>query len=561
MSGVLPWVLPITLGAASAGGTASGSRSYVGAASGSRSSSGSCSGGYAYAGSAGSTGASGVLPWTLPTRLGAAGGHANGTCSGGYGYASSSAGFRSPKGTSSGAYGFASATTGVGHFAFSRVLAKLNTYQSVVIQIVGDSTSVGYMDGASLHGWVGRFGTGLGVGFDVNVLHSQWDDSTQAYDTATTIHSSTRSGAPTIRVMNGSALGKAFNYFDDPVRRPKMLSTPGADVVIIADGINENGSPSDFLTAYLSYLANVGAALPGVPIIVTTENPVTLTTEVWGGGYVYTDLWAAMKSTLSSQPVDLLDTQQAFTSLGTQLNSDGIHPTATGYADQANWMLARLAPNMTPISGVYGYGSGAAGSSVRNSSATAAYGWAAHGGSFTVSDATLPWSLPIVLGVNAGSAGAGAGNLSYSASGSGSAVHAGSTVGGYAYAGSATGFDVRGGQATGAYGYVGSAVGVNGDSGIAAGSYAYAGSAVGFDTRAGAAAGGYSYAGSASGDAATVGGQSSGALHWTATSHGASVKSGHSVGRYGWVMRGDPVGGSELRTFVVPPISRIVKVV
>jgi hypothetical protein len=153
-------------------------------------------------------------------------------------------------------------------------------------------------------------------------------------------------GGPLIVVMNGGCPTRRVDYYDDPVRRPKLLSAVLPDVIFIADGHNYSQSPAgDFVRDYETFVHHVQDWRPGVPIIVTTQNPKT--TAVLNAAQVqYQKRQTAALATAAEswRGVTVLDTQQAYTDTSTQVGSDGVHPSEPGYDAQARWMAARLAP-------------------------------------------------------------------------------------------------------------------------------------------------------------------------------------------------------------------------
>lgn len=244
--------------------------------------------------------------------------------------------------------------------SFSGVISKLQSNQAVTIQVIGDSTAEGYGDDVATYseysvlkaqsytvgiGWGGRIGAALGRYFGVNASLQPWNDLTQSYDSAMTLN--TGSGAGAVLVMNGAAGGEGLAYFDDATRRPLMLSTAACDVIIISDGFNDYAdSASTFTSAYLTYIGHVQSLCPGVPIVVITQNPCTESPYAAS----CPPLWSALATALAGQAgVTVLNTQESFIpNLASELYTDGLHPSETGYSAQANWMLSRLAPAQQP---------------------------------------------------------------------------------------------------------------------------------------------------------------------------------------------------------------------
>lgn len=244
----------------------------------------------------------------------------------------------------------------------ARVINNLTLGQSSTIQVIGDSTALGYQDAyqSSLFGWPGRMALALGIYYDVNVVVSPFDQFGLGYDPAVTVHTSSRGAqAPTLTVMLGAANGaRLVNYRGNTT----LLPPSNPDVVIINDGFNEQDTAS-ITSGYLSTIAFVQTQCPGSPIIVTTENATTATSE--GGSLpAFSTLFAAMVDTFIpgatlplSPPLQystavagvwVLDTKQAGQTAAT-LSADGLHPVAAGYAEQAQFMLKWLVLSIPQI--------------------------------------------------------------------------------------------------------------------------------------------------------------------------------------------------------------------
>jgi lysophospholipase L1-like esterase len=245
---------------------------------------------------------------------------------------------------------------------FSAALTKFSNQQNVTIQIIGDSTSYGYLDGQNLSGWVGRLGIILGNYYDYNVKLQQYTGTT--YGAATTLRSSPRGGAaPTLLIYDAGIVGALLiNDLSYISQNNQIVATP--DVVFAGDGINEalNGyNAEEYVGLWgveLGYITNIYC--PNVPVIVTTENVLG---NQGSTNYAVDDpILASFLSALaqklvgSSVPlgaalvqgsynVSMLDTRQAFLyQYQTSLMADGAHPNQFGYQVQANWMASILAP-------------------------------------------------------------------------------------------------------------------------------------------------------------------------------------------------------------------------
>lgn len=278
----------------------------------------------------------GGLPWDVPFLLGQNGIHAQ------YGFAVSFGGIFAH-------YGFTAEFDG--NPPFSNVLSHLNAGESAVLQFIGDSTVFGEFDELNQHGWVGRLGVLLGTAYNVSVVIRQWNDTTQAYDAPATLYAG--SGSNQILLMNGSKGGKTLAYYDDPTRRPLLLSTPNPDIIIIGDCFNETITPTQFAADYQTFITHARSLCPNAPIIATTENQTIPDTTSRGlNGYSFAARFDAMVAALTDwQPkVTTLDTQQAYPNPPTGLINTGtglgIHPNAAGYTTQAHWVLNQLAPSL-----------------------------------------------------------------------------------------------------------------------------------------------------------------------------------------------------------------------
>ncbi|MGL4176102.1 MAG: SGNH/GDSL hydrolase family protein [Dermatophilaceae bacterium] len=149
-------------------------------------------------------------------------------------------------------------------------------------------------------------------------------------------------GPPVIYIVNASAAGQTIGYFDDPTRRPRVLWPSGASVAMVNLGHNQGASlGAGLLSAYAALVANVRAALPGVPVLSLSQNPVAL------GTTVTTDLdlrvtrraqlatWSAAEPTVEAVDTAALWPSSALIAEGV-LDADGLHPTAVGAALQAD---------------------------------------------------------------------------------------------------------------------------------------------------------------------------------------------------------------------------------
>lgn len=150
----------------------------------------------------------------------------------------------------------------------------------------------------------------------------------------------TVSGGPTILLMNAAIAAKDVVWADDPTRRPKLLSVTTPDVIIIGIGINDTlAQPfKTYTDRFITMVRHFKALRPGVPIVVTTENPTPTSVKV-------AERLAETARIMAAEPgVTVLDTWQAYTDVSTQLQGDQVHPTDAGHRAHCDWVLRRLAP-------------------------------------------------------------------------------------------------------------------------------------------------------------------------------------------------------------------------
>ncbi|OYN81788.1 hypothetical protein CG716_05450 [Mycolicibacterium sphagni] len=243
---------------------------------------------------------------------------------------------------------------------------KLGAGQNVIVQVIGDSTAYGSLDEqwSSQYGWPGRLCIALGQYYNANVRVLAWNyPSNTAYNPAVTIYTSLSPSAPTITLMLGGWPGATgANYLG---QQAAMLPVSNPDVVLINTGFNET-SLSAYLTNYQSLMTVVNTRCPGAPIIVTTQNPTTIANEqfhsltfaqIFGGlvNLFVPGSTLPLVPALQQSPVFsntwILDTKQIPGWTASDLNSDGLHPNASGYAKQAAYMFAQLVQTSTDIGG------------------------------------------------------------------------------------------------------------------------------------------------------------------------------------------------------------------
>ncbi|HET9876405.1 MAG TPA: hypothetical protein VFQ37_11665, partial [Mycobacterium sp.] len=210
----------------------------------------------------------------------------------------------------------------------------------------------------NLRGWLGREAIEEANEVDATVIAYTWNYPT---NTGYTGPATLRSGSgPTLTVYVGGWPG---GVMADYIAKPAMLADVNPDVVFIQDGFNETNATT-FATNMNTYIGTVQSTYPGVPIIVTTANATTATSE--SGHPTFATLFAAMITSLlpgkslplspplqlSSPGVWVIDTQQADL-VAADLFTDGLHPIGQGYDKQANymaWVLAGIERTATPDS-------------------------------------------------------------------------------------------------------------------------------------------------------------------------------------------------------------------
>ncbi|CNG88188.1 Uncharacterised protein [Mycobacterium tuberculosis] len=251
-------------------------------------------------------------------------------------------------------------------------LTKFSTGQNVSFFIIGDSTAFGLDDGQNINGWVGRLGIHFGNYYDYNVALRQYNSGTASYAAPISLRTSALGGsAPTLTIFAGTVSGTYASGDIISILTGNLVPISNPDVTIIGTGINDTFfqtlSPAEYtveMNLLIAYLMNIYC--PGVPVIVTTQNPTSSAPE-----FVFSTLvanYSAMAQSLVGSPVPLsapmvqnpnnnvsvLDTLQAYRSqyqlsLFAGANPDE-HPNQWGYAVQAYWMASVLAPwIVTPI--------------------------------------------------------------------------------------------------------------------------------------------------------------------------------------------------------------------
>jgi lysophospholipase L1-like esterase len=250
-------------------------------------------------------------------------------------------------------------------------LTKLASGQSIAIQTIGDSTTAGQWDYATItpanpYGWVGRLANLLGELFDANVdlvpyIPNGSASGSHSYGSTESLRTTSRSGAPTIHVRNGGVGGARFANQSTFISSYGLLSDSSPDIVIIGEGINDiffGSRGAAFASAMQSFVGTVRSRCPDAPIVITTQNRSLGTSP----SSLYDPSFSALTTALTGNPLSLnpplqlsgtsgvwvLDTRQAYpiASLSSLLNlSDtvgGLHPNGSGYTAQAQFMFEQM---------------------------------------------------------------------------------------------------------------------------------------------------------------------------------------------------------------------------
>lgn len=150
-------------------------------------------------------------------------------------------------------------------------------------------------------------------------------------------------GSPTILLINGSVSGQNVAYFDDPIRIARMLSPHGLSLAFLSSCHNDTlKTTQSWITAYSAWVTDVKTLVPGVPIVCTGQGPLASpksTNAIASDAQRSAALavWAA-----SQAGVGYVDVWPAFIDTATQVEADGIHPTAAGSAVWRDYMYSAL---------------------------------------------------------------------------------------------------------------------------------------------------------------------------------------------------------------------------
>jgi len=255
---------------------------------------------------------------------------------------------------------------------FDVLIGKLIAGNNAAFQVCGDSTGYGAMISTpdTLHGWVGRLAINIGTAYDVNVRYRGGDGTGffppgwTTYGTDEMLHTTSRSGAPTLTVYNGSLGGATSANMLSWINFSNLILDSNVDVVFTAAGLNDLVLIGSILAPSQALVAGIRNKCPSASIVVTTQNRTT--------GRYPTSIYLAPVSTMTNyyvgQPLDLnpplmastvvtnlwvMDTKQAYPydQLSTLLSADvagGLHPSVLGYQAQADWMYTYFGTPIIP---------------------------------------------------------------------------------------------------------------------------------------------------------------------------------------------------------------------
>lgn len=239
---------------------------------------------------------------------------------------------------------------------FVPIIGNLVAGQNQTICMVGDSTCEGVGDTlrSTLFGWPGRFGKGIGDLVDCNVDVYDWQQyisgglyGSAAYSGPASLRTSSSPNAPTLNVMN-AGIGSAVmsNY-------STSIVDSNTDLVVIWNGFNENSS---FIGYYDSFISAIRAYAPTMPIIVTTQNYTTATSES-GHFLSFASIFSTIVGhfltgkTMTLNPLIQVSDSDSYlwvfdsrhqTDMTSSDFVDGLHPTATGYDKVTAHLLTNL---------------------------------------------------------------------------------------------------------------------------------------------------------------------------------------------------------------------------
>jgi lysophospholipase L1-like esterase len=255
---------------------------------------------------------------------------------------------------------------------FDVLIGKLIAGNNAAFQVCGDSTGYGAMISTpdTLHGWVGRLAINIGIAYDVNVRYRGGDGNGffpplwTTYNTDQMLNTSTRTGAPTLTVYNGSLGGATAADMLSWINSRNLILDPNVDVVFTAAGLNDLVLLGSILPSIQNLVVGIRNQCANASIVVTTENrttgryptsiyltPLSTMTNYYVGQSL--DLNPPLMASTVVNNVWVMDTKQAYPydKLSTYLSADvagGLHPSTVGYQAQADWMYSYFATPIVP---------------------------------------------------------------------------------------------------------------------------------------------------------------------------------------------------------------------
>lgn len=227
--------------------------------------------------------------------------------------------------------------------AFQDVLGRIRTnIEDVNILIYSDSTA--QMTGS----WARLWPAALAAEFpDHSIAFHDWTDGSPGSWVAPVITAGT--GPRTIHIWNGSVAGKTWEYHYDATRRETLIVSPNPDLILFSIGHNENyslanvGNMQTGRDKAVAYIESVRTAVPTAAIVLTAQNPMTLSGRENVSQY-QADLYRRIAL---DRGYGFIDACQAFIDDGRNLasvlvNADGIHPSGAGHTVWLNEVMTHF---------------------------------------------------------------------------------------------------------------------------------------------------------------------------------------------------------------------------
>lgn len=188
-------------------------------------------------------------------------------------------------------------------------------------------------------GWT-EIRNGIGGANLVPPLPDDWEQTTTSSTNTVLL-----SGSPVILLNNGSRSGQGVAYQDDTTRRPKLFAKAGQDVIFLSSGHNDgNQYAQTWATTFSTWINNIKAQLPNVPIVCVGQNPTTAPISENQRNARAGRAATVAALAVSTVGVYFVDAWSAFDDVTTQVESaDGVHPTEAGsikWADRVfEWLF------------------------------------------------------------------------------------------------------------------------------------------------------------------------------------------------------------------------------